>query len=95
MNCAWLRLEFKSFWKPCKNWVFAFFKNSSKNKTLKLLTEVSFSWFSAIVDEKTRFSGFDGFVYDVIPLKPLVQLTKLISVLLSYVITSSLIFINP
>ena len=48
-----------------------------------------------MVDEKTRFSESDGFVNDVIPLNPLVQLTKLISVLLSYVITSSFIFINP
>jgi len=47
-----------------------------------------------MVDEKTRFSESDEFVNDVIPLNPLVQLTKLISVLLSYVITSSFILIK-
>ena len=45
--------------------------------------------------EKIKFSGSDGFVNDVIPLNPLIQFTKVVSVLLSYVITSSLIFINP
>ena len=48
-----------------------------------------------VEDEKIRFSGSDGLRNDVIPLKPLIQLTKLISVLLSYVIISSFIFINP
>ena len=62
---------------------------------LKFSTVVLFSCFPAVEVVKTRFSGSDGFRNEVIPLKPLLQLTKLISVLLSYVITSSFIFISP
>ena len=56
---------------------------------------VSCSWLSAIEVENTKSSGLAAFVNDVIPLKPLVQSTKVTSVLLVYVIISSLIFTSP
>ena len=82
MNCDCFKFLSKSLLNPYNNCLFIFLRNSSKNKMLKFSTIVPFSCVFSSEDEKTRFSGFDGSVKDVIPLNPLVQSTKLISVLL-------------
>jgi len=91
---------FKSFWKPGKNCFFDFLKNSSKNKTLKLLTwpplvPTPTAWLDALDDEKTNSSGSSGLLKEVIPAKPRIQPVNEFVVSPVYEIISLSIFKRP
>ena len=80
---------------PGKNCFLSFFKNSSKNKELKLITLSLLLWSSALDVENIRSSGTSGFLNEVIPLNPRIHPVKLLVVIPVYVIISSLIFKRP
>ena len=84
-------IKYKLVCKDCELNFDSWFASSNEYERLKKKKLLNCHKCNSVEVEKTRFSGSDGLLNDVIPLKPLLQFTKLTSVLLSYVIISSFI----